>query len=250
MTEFISLITNLDGGDSPKITKNIFDKEFLINGQDDYNNIYNYSLINTKDKQVYITKDLNNLMPVISGINEKYMFRNNDEFNSKLKILFFSNYHEIEDSNINSINSQLLGWTKSTFENHKLTLKPEQIVLIGLNDIDFDLETEELDNLNIEYYTLSTIKKKGLNMIIDKILEENNNNKILSIFNLEVFNKKITPSVNRRNFNYELLAADNEKNINNGLSYENLEEVSLLLKDKVNYLLVSGLDKRINNERK
>jgi hypothetical protein len=248
MSEFISILSNFNGGDSPKITKNIFDKEFIIDNYKDYNKVYHYCLNNKKDNQIYIAKDMQHCIPIISGLNEKHILQNNDEFNSNVKILFFSNYHEINDSTYNSTVSQLLGWTKCIFDEHKLTIKPEQIILIGLNDMDFDMELDELDNLNIEYYTLSYIKKKGIEMILDKIIQENENKKIMAYFNIEVFNRKIAPSVNRRNFSCEILENDSSKSINNGLEYEYLEELSNFLKNKVNYLIISGLDKTIDNE--
>ena len=248
MAEFISIIKSTEGGDSPKITKNIFDKEFIINDFKDYNNIYDYSVNSKHEKQVYIAKDMQDCMPIISGLNEKYMVQHNDQFNSKMKILFFSNYHELDDLNYNSINAQLLGWTQSVFTEHKLTIKPEQIVLFGLNDMDFDLELDELSNLNIECYTLSYIKKKGIEIILNKILQENENNKIMAYFNLEVFHKKIAPSVHRRNFDHDVIDNNSDKNINNGLEYEYLEEITKLLKNKINYLIISGLDKTINTK--
>lgn len=248
MPEFISILTNQPGGDSPKITKNIFDKEFVIEDNKDYNKIYNYCLGSNKTYQVYIAKEMEHCIPIISGLNEKHMVQQNDEFNSEMKILFFSNYHEINDSSNNSIVSQLTGWTKCVFDEHKLTIKPEQIILIGLNDLDFDMELDELNSLNIEYYTLSYIKKKGINIILNKIIRENQNNKIMAYFNIEVFNKKIAPSVYRRNFSCEILVNSSDKNINYGLEYEYLDELSNLLKNKINYLIISGLDKTIDNE--
>ena len=248
MAEFISIIKSTEGGDSPKITKNIFDKEFIINDSKDWNNIYDYSINSKNEKQVYIAKDMQDCIPIISGLNEKYMVQHNDQFNSKMKILFFSNHHELDDLNYHSINAQLLGWVQSLFSEHKLTIKPEQIVLFGLNDIDFDLELDELSNLNIECYTLSYIKKKGVKIILNKIIQENENNKIMAYFNLEVFHKKIAPSVHRRNFEYDVIDNNSDKNVNNGLEYENLEEITKLLKNKINYLIISGLDKTINTK--
>lgn len=249
MTDFISILTKIKGGDSPKITKNIFDKEFIIDDHSkDYNKIYNYCINNYKDKQVYISTEMYDCLPIISGLNEKHMIQNNDQFNSQMKILFFSNYHEINDSSNNSIISQLMGWTKCIFDEHKLTIKPEQLILIGLNDMDFDMELDELDSLNIEYYTLSYIKKKGIEIILNKIIEENKNTKIMAYFNIEVFNKKITPSVNRRNFSCEILEESSHRNINYGLEYDHLDEISKLLKNNINYLIISGLDKTIDNE--
>ena len=249
MTEFISILSKItEGGDSPKITKNIFDKEFIISESKDWNIIYDYCVNSKNEKQVYIAKDMQDCVPIISGLNEKYMVQNNDQFNSKMKILFFSNYHELDDFNYHSINAQLLGWTQSMFSEHKLTIKPEQIILFGLNDIDFDLELDELSNLNIEYYTLSFIEKKSVKVILNKILQENENNKIMAYFNLEVFHKKIAPSVHRRNFEHDVIDINPDKNINNGLEYEYLEEITRLLKNKINYLIISGLDKTINSK--
>jgi hypothetical protein len=135
MTEFISILSKItEGGDSPKITKNIFDKEFIISESKDWNIIYDYCVNSKNEKQVYIAKDMQDCVPIISGLNEKYMVQNNDQFNSKMKILFFSNYHELDDFNYHSINAQLLGWTQTMFSEHKLTIKPEQIILFGLNE--------------------------------------------------------------------------------------------------------------------
>ncbi len=160
MCEFISIISNDLGGDSPNNTKKIFDKEF----KDDFNEIYRYSTLNSQNNQVFITKNQYNCVPIISGINEKYMINHNDNYSSKLKIIYFSNYHDLD--NYDSKNSSmsilggLMGISKTLFDEHKLTIKPEQIILFGLNDIDYDIDLEGLNNMNIEYYTLSILKKK------------------------------------------------------------------------------------------
>ncbi len=251
MCEFISIISNDLGGDSPNNTKKIFDKEF----KDDFNEIYRYSTLNSQNNQVFITKNQYNCVPIISGINEKYMINHNDNYSSKLKIIYFSNYHDLD--NYDSKNSSmsilggLMGISKTLFDEHKLTIKPEQIILFGLNDIDYDIDLEGLNNMNIEYYTLSQIKKKGSEIIINKILENNQNVPLLAYFNLEVFNIKIAPSVKRRKLeiNDDLLNDETTYNrIDDGLDFTQLENISQLFKNKIKYLLISGYDNTLDNK--
>ncbi len=251
MCEFISIISNDLGGDSPNNTKKIFDREF----KDDFNEIYRYSTLNSQNNQVFITKNQYNCVPIISGINEKYMINHNDNYSSKLKIIYFSNYHDLD--NYDSKNSSmsilggLMGISKTLFDEHKLTIKPEQIILFGLNDIDYDIDLEGLNNMNIEYYTLSQIKKKGSEIIINKILENNQNVPLLAYFNLEVFNIKIAPSVKRRKLeiNDDLLNDETTYNrIDDGLDFTQLENISQLFKNKIKYLLISGYDNTLDNK--
>ena len=253
MTEFISIISNEKGGDSTHMTKKVFDYEINLNDKslDDYYKVYNFCNINNnniQNKKVFISKDKYIGLPLISGFNEVN--------NSNLKILYFSNYHDMEnfDSNkiINSIVSQLTGYSECNFKEHKLNIKPEQIIFFGLNDEDYDIDTDELDNLGLEFYTLSLIKKKGVENIINRILDSTNC-KILTYFNLEVFNQKICPSVNRRNLSIEEDINLINTNIQtakhyNGLEYLELETLSNLLRDKVDYLIISGFDSTIDNE--
>lgn len=258
MTEFISIINNDIGGNSPNETKRVFDKEFEVNELEDYNDLYKYCNTQNKNNQVYICKDNYLSLPIISGINENYMTIDNTNFTSDLKILYFCNYHDLddysEDKKNNSILGGLLGISKTPFNNHKLNVKPDQVILIGLNDEDYDLDLEGLSELNLEYYTLSTIKKKGFKKILDNIFYRHNNTPFLCNFNMEVFNKKIAPSVNRRNLSIESeISLDNEENtkkMDNGLDFDNLTELSNILKNKIKYLIITGYDSTIDNETK
>jgi arginase family enzyme len=60
---------------------------------------------------------------------------------------------------------------RHVFKEHKLNINPEQIIFFGLNDEDYDIDTDELENLGLEFYTLSLIKKKGFENIINRILD-------------------------------------------------------------------------------
>lgn len=261
MNEFISIINNEIGGRSSQETKKVFDKEFEINELKDYNNLFKYCNTVSKNNQIYISKDSYLSLPIISGINEKYMIMSaseNTEFSSQLKILYFCNYHDLDDYNEdkknNSIIGSLMGISKTPFSEHKLNIKSDQIILFGLNDEDYDIDLEGLSELNIEYYTLSNIKKKGCNRILDNIFERNNNIPFLCNVNLEVFSKKITPSVNRRNLSIEseinLEIKEENNKMTNGLDYNHLTEICNILKNKIKYLIITGFDSSIDNETK
>jgi len=247
MTEFISILTKSASGESPKLTKKVFDKEFYIDKETEDINIYNYAKSGAK-KQVYITKDIETVIPVLSGINEKFMFQDGELFSSKLKLIIFSNYHELDN---NYILAQLTSISECYFKNHNLVIKLNQFILVGLNDEDYDLDIEGLHNLEVEHYTLSIIKKKGIEQIINKIIDNNKENKLLAYFNLEVFESKIAPCVNRRNLAIDLdleFGFGDKKISKNGLSYENLISIGNLLKDKIDYLVISGFDATLDNQ--
>jgi hypothetical protein len=250
MAEFISIISSEKGGDSPHTTKKVFDYEINLydKTQEDYSKVYDFCSNDINKKKVFISKDKYIGLPLISGLNEVN--------NSNVKILYFSNYHDMENYNsdkvINSLMSQLTGYSECNFKEHKLNVKPEQVIFFGLNDEDYDLDTNQLENLGLEYYTLSLIKKKGFENIISRIIDSTDC-KILAYFNLEVFNKKICPSVNRRNLSIEEdINLDNSENKlskhTNGLEYLELETISNILRNKVDYLIITGFDSSIDNE--
>ncbi len=225
MAQFISIIDDTLGGDSPNQTKKVFDKEF--NNPDDID-LYNWTQNNNSKKMVYIYKNPLYTKTIISSLC----------MNSDIKLLYFSNYHDLDDKNNNLL---------SEITNNS-NIRPEQVVLIGLNDEDYDIDCEGLENLNIEYYTLSIIRKKGIDTILNKVCD---NTKTIAYFNLEVFSTKIAPSVERRNLSIEdeiTLDESNKKKVYNGLNYEELEASAKFLHDKVEYLLISGFNSNIDNE--
>jgi len=225
MAQFISIIDDTLGGDSPNQTKKVFDKEF--NNTDDID-LYNWTQNNNSKKMVYIYKNPLYTKTIISSLC----------MNSDIKLLYFSNYHDLDDKNNNLL---------SEITNNS-NIRPEQVVLIGLNDEDYDIDYEGLENLNIEYYTLSIIRKKGIDTILNKVYD---NTKTIAYFNLEVFSTKIAPSVERRNLSIGdeiTLDETNKKKVYSGLNYEELETIAKFLLDKVEYLLISGFNSSIDNE--
>ncbi len=224
MAQFISIIDSTSGGDSPNQTKKVFDKEF--NNPDDID-LLNWTSDNSNKKLVYIYKNSQYTKPIITSLCK----------DSAIKLLYFSNYHDLDDKKNNLLNEIA----------NSANIRPEQIVLIGLNDEDYDLDFDGLDNLNLEYYTLSMIRKKGIETILDKVCD----NKIIAYFNLEVFSNKIAPSVERRNLSIEdeITLDDNiTKKVYNGINYEELEIISKYLNNKIEYLLISGFVSSIDNE--
>lgn len=242
--EFISINTDTDN--SPYTTKKIFDTEINIDSTEvnDLDKIYKYALTKTDKKQIYIFKDLHLSNPIMSGINENITLNGKNN----LKILYFSNYHDLDEIKNNNLSS-LMGISNPIFNKHSINISHEQIILLGLNDEDYDLDLDGLTDMNIEYYTLSLLKKKGIDIILNNILDKNKNSTILAYFNIEVFVDKICPSVNRRNLSINNIDLDEQNNKkNSGLTYEQLELVTKSLKNNIKYLLISGFDNKLDNE--
>ncbi len=72
----------------------------------------------------------------------------------------------------NSVISDLLCLNDVSFTNHEFVLSGNQFILIGINDKSLtDIETETLKNLDITYFTLDELKKKGIDTIIKSVKE-------------------------------------------------------------------------------
>ncbi len=138
-----------------------------------YQKLYEYILKYTKehpdDKIVTIGGDHNISAATVAAMNEKYLKQQSSSKTvSNLKIIWIDKYPDITDSkNLSDLAvASLLGIISPTFVSHKLLLKPEQIIFIGLEDSS-DIST--LNEYGFQFYTLKKMRSVGIPKILDII---------------------------------------------------------------------------------
>lgn len=148
----------------------------------------------------------------ITGTCEKYMNAvpngNNIIYKSDIKVIYidalpdlsqkkYSHYVDFESS----ILSDSCGLTNnSSFSKARIFVDPKNVYCIGLNDIILPNDQELLlKNNDFNYFTLDIMRKKGINKIMDYVIEECKYDNVHVVIDLSVMSKKFAPSVNRLN---------------------------------------------------
>ena len=207
-----------------KLDYKLYEKD--NNGPKIYQELFN--IIQTEDKKnklITLSKDKHISLSTISAINEKFLIRNDNSFSSDLRIIYISQSPHfnlnLNNSNSDNIVSTLMGLTDTSLISHKLLLKPEQIIFLGINEnITPCDQIMLLDQFEIKYFTLQRIKKLNIEKVLNFILKEFENHPIHLVFNLDSIQYNIAPSVENNNNNY-------------GLSEEDFQKIILILKSKI-----------------
>lgn len=260
--KFISIPT-ISNINSPKLIKKEFDHQFdpeMFNNLDDkqipliYQQIYDYFKNENKDnKLITISEDSSVSASTISAINEKYIIRNGDKFSSNLRILYIDACPDIDTENSpsnspnnfqNKIVSSLTGLLNNTYTNHKLLLKPEQIIYFGINkNITENNQIMLLDQLEIKYFTLDRINKIGIEKILNHILKEFDNYPIHLVMDLSVFDTRIVPNkkIITNHLNEQIIFS------NQGFDFDQVNKIIECLKNKINTFDVVGFNLTCEN---
>lgn len=171
-TLFIN-INNNDKDNSHKLIKDLYHHNFNQELYTKYNNkdlpiiydeLYNYYYkIKPDNKIISFSQDLTISIPIISALNEKYIIRDENNFNSNLKIIYIDKIPRLNLDNHNLTNnikdyifSSLFGLLDITICNQKLLLKPEQLYYLGLdNNLIQDEQNMLLNELDIKYFNIN-----------------------------------------------------------------------------------------------
>jgi len=168
-----------------------------------YNDLYEYISDYTKQNKdtiiVTVGGDHSVASGSISAINEKYMKQQGQTCHSDLKVLWIDRYPDMEhfftlkNNNLNDIvMTSLFGESNPSFTNHKLRLRPDQVICFGIDD-DYDVTT--LYQYGMETYSCNKIKQVGAAKILE-ILKRSIGDKPLHIsIDMKVFDKSVAPSV-------------------------------------------------------
>lgn len=177
-----------------------------------YNFLYKYYLgLPKSNTLITFSPDPSISASTVSGLAEKYMYTHTDstgvmKFLSTLKIVYVTSYphmltehDEINVKNLsNSVLSNLLCLNSKSFTGHKLALSSSQFILLGLNDnIIDDVEIELLGKMDVQYYTLKQIRKKGVKNIMESINEQIQDSPLMVIYDLASTAYEVAPCVNR-----------------------------------------------------
>lgn len=87
----------------------------------------------------------------------------------------------------------LLGLCEQTYVAIKHNIKPDQIIYVGLRDLD-PPEWEFLEKHNIKYYTMIDVNMKGIDIIISEIIDKIGNDKIHVSLDVDGIDPEFTPS--------------------------------------------------------
>lgn len=147
----------------------------------------------------------------IAGVCEKFMFteskNNSISYNTDVKIIYIDSlpnlskktYIHYSDFN-DSIISDCLALNVSSFANCRVAIDPSNICYIGLNeDIIPDEQEHTLNELKFDYYSIQTLRKKGIKKIMESIVTDYKNDNIHIVIDLSCLALKYAPCVIRQN---------------------------------------------------
>jgi arginase family enzyme len=141
--------------------------------------------IDEKYKVIYIDSS-----PDLNILNYDIIESENDSYQKSV----ISNLLSIHSNRMNPSDTENI---KRSFTKHHIDYNLSQFIFLGLHDLS-DYEQTLLINMNAEYYKLENLNK-NLERIIDKIIYDNKDEKIIIIFDLSVCNISCAPCVIREN---------------------------------------------------
>ena len=247
-----------------------------------YNFMYKYIKQIPKDKRIVtFSADPAISASTIAGNAERYITiqeRNEHPvYSSNLKIIYLTPTSHLlnelkESEDVVDINVKMLSDTiilnlicknEWSFTNHGIVLSPEQFILIGINDkVLNEREKDMLGNLNITYFSLDMLNKKGIKNIIASINDIICDDPVHVVFDMSVMDHSVAPCVTRlHNVLFESLE-DIMKLENNeipeaymnkdkliGLNIPQIREIfTLLSKQNITGVDITGYDFRITNK--
>ncbi len=174
----------------------------------------------------------------IAGVTEKFMYAQDNVYKSHLKVIYIDSSPDMSTKKytmygdfVNSILSDTMAITDTSFTLHRVPLSPENIYLVG---IDENILSDEQDGLirkhNINSFTLQNMKKKGVDKIMNHIIETCRNEDVHIVIDLACMDIKYAPSVYR------------EANASDGFDYDQMIQIVKSLKklEKINSIDITG----------
>lgn len=194
-----------------EICEKLYEKNDEQNYPIVYNFLYKYLGILAKDKlPIIFSPDPAISASSIAANAEKYMSAQMEKdvvnYTSNLKIIYFTAtphlLEKYEHANVenftNGIISNLICTEENTFTKHNLALNSNQFILIGINeDLTDPIQMEKLNKLDITYFTLKQMRKKGLVQIMELVKQLVSDNPIHVVFDMSVASIETAPCVTR-----------------------------------------------------
>ena len=193
---------------------------------------------NIKTPIVILSSDTAISGGTIAGVTEKFMYAQDNVYKSNLKVIYIDSSPDMATKKysmygdfVNSILSDTMGITDSSFTLHRVPLSPENIYLVG---IDENILSDEQDGLirkhNINSFSLQNMKKKGIDKIMKHIIETCQYDDVHIVIDLACMDIKYAPSVYR------------EVNVSDGFDYDQMIQIvdSLKKLQKINSIDITG----------
>lgn len=223
-----------------------------------YKKLYNDIVDGTipKNKQLTVmSMDSSVTSAIMTALTRRYMYsekvKGQTQFRSNLKVIYIDSHPD----NTTKINRDFEGFSSSvlsnamsqinpTYTDHDLNIYPEQVMIFGIDNDHMDDESNDrLLQLNIPNYSLKTIRKKGIENILNNTVERYNDcaDSVFVSIDLSVLEPTSCPSVYRTDY----------KN-RNGLNHKEYFEVLKSLK-KINNLVglcITGYDFSLGKDNK
>jgi arginase family enzyme len=172
----------------------------------------------------------------IAGVAEKFMYSDvgNDDkpcFKSSAKVIYidsspdlstktYSDYSNYPDS----VLSDSIGLTESSYTLHRIDIQPSNIYLVGVNeDTLADAEEDTILTHNIQMFSLQTIRKKGIDVILQNIIDECKFDDVHVVIDLSCMSIKYAPSVYRSNHS-------NVDAVDDGFDFDQMKKITEALK--------------------
>jgi arginase family enzyme len=175
-----------------------------------YNFIYKYiKSLDDKKRPVLFSPDYSISSATFPAMAEKFLECDEEHgkktYKSSIKIIYmtpichFKQLTHLSAMDFSkSILSNVFDDNEISFTKHEFIVPPDQIYLVGLNDtlIDSD-DIEKMSLHNMKYFTLSTIRKKGIESICKYIMNQINDDPVYFIYDLSVLSFETAPCVFR-----------------------------------------------------
>jgi arginase family enzyme len=194
-----------------------------------YNFLYKYlKSLDVKKRPVVFSPDYSISSATCTAIAERYMEKidekGNTKFISPMKVIYFtSTSHLKKMENISaldfshSILTNILNDCEVSYTNHNFIINPSNFILVGINDKFLSQDDVEKLKLNeIKYFTLNTIKKKGISNISEFIIDEIGGDPVYIIYDMSVLSFDNAPSI------YRICGKSDDINKLGGLSNNNV----------------------------
>ncbi len=195
----------------------------------------------------------------IAGVTEKFMYiagnakENGTEipiYKSHLKVIYIDSSPDLSTKTyttygdfVNSINSDVIGLTDTTYTLRRVQLPPENLYLVGINqELLNDDQEGMITKENINMFSLQLMRKKGIQYIMDHICEQCRYDDVHIVIDLACVNKNYAPSVYR----------ECDKNASDGFDLDQIQQIVTSLKKikSINSIDITGYHFGNANDRK
>jgi arginase family enzyme len=210
-----------------------------------YNFVYKYiKSLKSNLRPIVFSPDYSISSSTCSALAERYMEKIEENgiqiYISPLKVIYFtSTAHLDELKNISaldfskSIITNLMDQNEISYTKHQFIIPSGQIYMVGLNENLLSQDDIEKLKLNgIKYFTLSNIKKKGIENICQFLIDEIRDDPVYFIYDMSVLSFESSPCV------FRVINKEKNEEKLNGLSTDEI----INFFNKLKPLNIAGLD--------